>query len=501
MNLTSSSAWSATAERPQMRLDYLASPSVFLGLGALHALLATLYRVQPTLGAVHVLGTIAFGLVIAVRRPHRILGVVAYIAGAELLWRMNSVPVPYETGKLSCILLLLLALFSAQSRSFRSLLFLFAGGLYLPGILGTIDRFGLTETARAAVSFHLSGPIMFAVGAACLSVVRRPIDLHRVFAAFCIPVLGLGLFVLANTMAEEEIRYTTESNFQTSGGFGPNQVSLTLAFGAVALLALGTASRGIVTRVSMLALVGLLLSLSIFTFSRTGLYCAFGAALMLTSNLAVNRRRGVRVLLSLAALLVIGQILVFPRLDQTTGGKLGERFAETSPTTRVELMKADLASFRSNPILGVGPGVSRFERPNPRLVGLTAHTEYTRALAEHGIFGLAAMIVLFGGWALQFVGTWHDRWAASLALATGFASLLALGASAVRLSSIPLFLLLAFTLHPKRASEPSGPSDPSLRGRSSDQPKAPGHRRGSMAVEAPRRSRTAPAPIHPRPAQ
>lgn len=446
VNTTSSSTGLART-RPRWKFDHLASPTTFLAFGILHFALALLYRQLPVLGVVHVAATLAIGLLVTLRQPHRVMGFVAYIAGAELLWRMNSVPVPYETGKLGSLLLLAVALLCTSRATLRSQMFLLAGALYLPSIVLTIERFGYTESARAAISFHLTGPILLAVGAASLSALNHRIDLQRLLATFCVPVLGIAAFVLFSTLTAEEIRYTTESNFQTSGGFGPNQISLMMAFGAVALLVLTAATRGLLTRLLILTLAGSLVSLSVFTFSRTGLYCAVGSALMLTTNLVVDRKRGLRLVLAIATLFFVGQIVVFPKLDQTTGGALGERFSETSPSTRVELMKSDLEMFAKHPLLGVGPGVSRFERRNPSLVGHTAHTEYTRALAEHGILGLIAMLIVFGGWALQFTGRWRDRWSTSLALAAGFASLLALTASAVRVAAIPFFLLLAFTLH------------------------------------------------------
>jgi hypothetical protein len=57
------------------------------------------------------------------------------------------------------------------------------------------------------------------------------------------------------------------------------------------------------------------------------------------------------------------------------------------------LIEADLLAFRDHPLLGVGPGQSKLyhDRTFRRVA---AHTEYSRMLAEHGLFGLASLLLL-----------------------------------------------------------------------------------------------------------
>jgi O-antigen ligase len=105
-------------------------------------------------------------------------------------------------------------------------------------------------------------------------------------------------------------------------------------------------------------------------------------------------------------LVVIGLALcfgvIFPRLDSFTNGAFKERFTD-SQTGRTELAANDLTIFRKNPLFGVGPGMTKYQRLGYDVCQLrsdrcanegSSHTEFTRMLSEHGVPGLLAMVVL-----------------------------------------------------------------------------------------------------------
>jgi len=85
---------------------------------------------------------------------------------------------------------------------------------------------------------------------------------------------------------------------------------------------------------------------------------------------------------------VMGSFVILPRLENVTGGALESRFTNTDPTNRVEIIKDELRVWRRYPILGVGPGGSKFVGAS------TAHTEFARLPAEHGILGVVALLLL-----------------------------------------------------------------------------------------------------------
>ena len=58
-------------------------------------------------------------------------------------------------------------------------------------------------------------------------------------------------------------------------------------------------------------------------------------------------------------------------------------------------MRADVQIWRENPIFGVGPGMGADLRG--RSGGhMASHTEFTRLLSEHGLFGIGALLMLLG---------------------------------------------------------------------------------------------------------
>jgi hypothetical protein len=93
--------------------------------------------------------------------------------------------------------------------------------------------------------------------------------------------------------------------------------------------------------------------------------------------------------------------MILPVLLSFTGDKLAARYSEATTTGRTDLMANDIGQALENPILGVGVGRSRYFRDHQHS-GLTAHTEFTRILSEHGFFGLLSLVFL-GCFAFEIV--------------------------------------------------------------------------------------------------
>ena len=145
----------------------------------------------------------------------------------------------------------------------------------------------------------------------------------------------------------------------------------------------------------MLALILSLLLIiqSFLTFSRGGiinLVVALGAAFIF---LLRSPSKIVRPLFVLFIILVIIGTIVFPQLEELTGGALLARFTDLDPVSRIDLARMDIDLFQTNPIAGVGPGMSTLLRP--KLSNIASHTEYSRILAEHGLLGVLSFLILF----------------------------------------------------------------------------------------------------------
>jgi hypothetical protein len=137
---------------------------------------------------------------------------------------------------------------------------------------------------------------------------------------------------------------------------------------------------------------------------------------------------------------VICGLVLLPRLQDLTGGSLERRITSTDGS-RVELAQIDANIFFANVATGVGVGLSEEERGEGK--GLyAAHTEYTRLLAEHGLFGLGALFCMIWMAATSYrraQGVVARAWTAAL-LAWAAAEMTH---SAMRLSVTPFVFALA----------------------------------------------------------
>lgn len=245
------------------------------------------------------------------------------------------------------------------------------------------------------MSFNLSGPLSLCVSVWFLSQCEfRTADFHRIAVSLVAPTVGIAAVTLFTTYTATAISFTGESNFTTSGGFGPNQVSVALGLGALfaLLYAIDRDAKPVVKLIAGAAVV-LLAVQSAMTFSRGGLYSAVGAAA--TGMVFFIRDRRVRhtFFLVVALLVIPAASVILPRLDSFTGGALAARFRDTDPTNRGALILDDLQIWAEHPLLGVGPGGVKSHRDadDEQSAG---HTEFTRLLAEHGTFGLIALVLL-----------------------------------------------------------------------------------------------------------
>jgi O-antigen ligase len=90
----------------------------------------------------------------------------------------------------------------------------------------------------------------------------------------------------------------------------------------------------------------------------------------------------------------VANSILLPRLDAFTGGAFSARYTDTDSAGRDIQIGYELETWKSYPIFGVGPGLAYYYQPSYGLRPRAAHTEFTRALAEHGILGLIALVLL-----------------------------------------------------------------------------------------------------------
>lgn len=328
------------------------------------------------------------------KRPEKTLYALAYIPASEVLWRMTKARVFWEFGKYAIVLIAIISIFSKGPKRvavpFLYLLLLMPAIFILP--FDTKDL----EVLRQQISFNLSGPLALAACVVCCSGLKVTSDqLQKAFIVFLGPVAGVASIAgMSVYSAREMFKHETESSFAGSGGFGPNQVSGLLGMGAViALFYLLENKNKKIVRGIMFFLGLLFATQSALTFSRGGLYCAAGALFFLILNMVQNKKSRNRIVSSLVLVLLAANFIALPALTKFTGGAIVERFKDTSATGRESIFQDDISIWLKNPILGVGPGESTFRREKYGR-DIVAHSEISRLLSEHGIFGLISLILL-----------------------------------------------------------------------------------------------------------
>ncbi len=361
----------------------------------------------PTLGLLQAATIVLVGLYAIARRN---LGVVtclvAYLIGAEVLWRQVKAPVPYQTAPYVMILLsafvVVFAIGRLNSTARIAVLYFL---LLIPSIINTIRTAG--AEAREMIAFALSGPAALACFVAFTSQVRAtPEQFRRILWTALISAVGPLAIALSEIQSElakgNAIEFKDQSNFLTSGGFGPVQVSAVLGLGVVIAIVLTIFDTNRVARY-LAGILALVFSIqSLLTFSRGGMFSAAIGLSALAIAQARNRRIRNRVMVVVAIALALGYFVVVPFLTDFTGGAFEKRFTDTE-SSRTDLAANDTQIFANNIVFGVGPGMTKYQRLTYEICQLrsdncedeaSSHTEFTRLLGEHGIPGVAAGIVL-----------------------------------------------------------------------------------------------------------
>ena len=355
-----------------------------------HLPLALLMYGLPALATLHAIATLALGLWWAGtgRRPERVAYVGAYITGAEVIWRMAQAQLFWEFGKYATAAICVVTILRARKLKRPALPFLYFV-LLLPSAVLPMANLD-SATLQSYLSFNLSGPLALMLSAWFFSRLQlSTAHLRQLFLVLIGPVLGIASITLFATLTASAIDFGTASNLVTSGGFGPNQVSAILGLGVLlAFLCLLDDKISWGFRGLMLGSMIFFAVQSALTFSRGGLFNVAGSATLASLYLIREARSRVKLVLVTALLLMIVGFILLPRLDAFTGGALLTRFQDTRLTGRDRFVQVELHVWAENPIFGVGPG-----RATPYRA-YSAHTEFSRLLAEHGVFGLSALILL-----------------------------------------------------------------------------------------------------------
>ncbi len=381
---------------------------VYLYLLVLHAFLGFVLFLFPFLSKVYGIAILVFGIYYISQSKNKHNGALlmaAYVVSAEIMLRMTGGTFVNEYGKYLIMLFLFLGmLFSGFSRNALVYwLFLF---FLVPGVVLSTVTLDLTTDVKKAIVFNISGPVCLGISA--IYCFKREITFQRllgVITAFSLPLLCLVTYLYFYTPNIQDVVTGTQSNFETSGGFGPNQVATILGLGIFIFFVqlMLNSSNGILQIING-GLVLFFAYRGLITFSRGGIYTGVAMVLLLLAILYFQANFQTKPKIAgIIVLSFLATLAVWSYSSIKTNGLLDKRYANQDAAGREKksqlsgrevLIESELKMFYENPILGVGVGKNKELRKSQTGIDLATHNEMTRMLAEHGTLGIVGLLIL-----------------------------------------------------------------------------------------------------------
>lgn len=373
-----------------------------------HVLIGVLLFYIPFISKLYGLATILLGLLYIVmtqNKNNEVLQVAAYIVGSEALLRMTGGTISYEFSKYGVAFFSLLGMyFSGFSKN--ALPYWFFIILLIPGVIIATEVLNFDTEIRKTIAFNISGPVCLSL--ASIYCYQRAISFRKIneILLFCgLPIVSMVTYLILYTPDLKDVLINTGSNYQTSGGFGPNQVATILGLGMFIFF-----SRFLLeTKTKFLFVVNVIVFIFIayrglITFSRGGVLTGFLMIIILISFLYINSKNSgkgkISFLIIFSSLLTLG---TWSYTSSTTGGLINKRYAnqdakgrekESALTGREGIIENEINNFIENPIFGIGVAKGYELRKIQSGFVSVSHNEITRMLAEHGSLGVLGLLIL-----------------------------------------------------------------------------------------------------------
>lgn len=373
-----------------------------------HVVLALVIYTIPFLSKIYGLLIPFFGTILIINTKNRnneALLVAAYVVGSEVLLRMTGGNIAHEIAKYEVIYFLLLGMFFSGT-SKNSIIYLVFILLLLPGIYIGANVLGSEVDVRKAILFNILGEVtLFFSAIYCYQRKVSLLQIEYIIKALALPIVSILTYLFLYTPSIKDVITGTQSNFETSGGFGPNQVSTVLGLGMFCFFALLV----VFSKTKKLQIVHLILLIvasfrGIVTFSRGGVFTAIAMIAVFIFILywfATSRAKNLILVLSLAAIFIGAGVWSYSVTQ--TSGMIENRYAnkdargrekEDKLGGREQIADTELKMFIEDPVWGIGVGKNKEYREEMTGIVAASHNEITRLLAEHGSFGIAAFIIL-----------------------------------------------------------------------------------------------------------
>lgn len=381
----------------------------YLFLVLFHVVLGAMVYAVPFVSKIYGYFIFIFGIYYVIKkqnRNHEALIAAAYVVGSEVFLRMTDGNPLYEISKYGVMVFIFIGMYFSGFSKGAAPYWLFLI-LLVPSVVLSTFALDLDTDIRKAIAFNISGPVC--LGIASLYTYRRRIsleDTNSILLSMGLPIVTCMVYLTLYTPNVRDVVTSTQSNYETSGGYGPNQVATILGLGMFIFF-----SRIILDSKSKFQiLINAFIAFNItyrgmITFSRGGMITGFLMIALLLFFLYFKSNFAGRVKLNyVIVLLAVALIATWSYTSFQTGGLIDKRYAnqdaagrakKSQLTGREEIAQDEIKIFFENPIFGVGVGkgveVRKLDSPGAAL----SHDEITRMLAEHGSLGALALLILF----------------------------------------------------------------------------------------------------------
>lgn len=380
----------------------------YLSLIILHILIGIVVFLIPFLAKLYSGLIIVLGIVLMLKtrnRNNEALLISSYVVGVEVFLRMTGGNPIHELSKYLVIFFMVFGMFyKGFSRS--SYVYVFFLLLLVPGVIIGATELSFDTNIRKAIAFNISGPVCLAI--ASIYCYQRFITIDNVIQILIfigLPIISMSVYLFLYNPNVKDVVTGTQSNFETSGGFGPNQVSTVLGLGMFVFFALFLLySNSKKTLILNIGLTVLIAYRGIVTFSRGGVLTGLVMIVCLLIVLYLTSSKKLKSkIIGISLFFIIGGGIVWSYSIYATNGMIEYRYANKDARGREKadrlggreaISGTEIKAFFENPIFGIGVGKNAEYRKEIIGVKVSSHNEISRMLADHGSFGVVGLLLL-----------------------------------------------------------------------------------------------------------
>ena len=199
-----------------------------------HLLIALAIYIVPFLSKIYGLCILFFGFILLLKTKNdknQALVICAYIVSSEVFLRMTGGNSLHEIAKYEVIVFLLMGMFYKGFSKYAFIYWIFLM-LLIPGVIIGAVSLGYKVDVRKAIAFNIMGEItLFIAAVYCFKRKVTFNEMGILFKTMILPLISTVTYLFLYTPSIKDVVTGTQSNFETSGGFGPNQVSTILGLG------------------------------------------------------------------------------------------------------------------------------------------------------------------------------------------------------------------------------------------------------------------------------